>query len=55
MELNQGHVKVKSESAKGSTFTLSFPEYIAQENEVEHRNQTLEQSSISYLEPESMS
>jgi signal transduction histidine kinase len=55
MELNQGHVKVKSESAKGSTFTLSFPEYITKEHEVEHRNQTLEQSSISYLEPESMS
>lgn len=55
MELNQGHVKVKSEWAKGSTFTLCFPEYIADETEKQLERKTEELPSLSYLEPESMS
>lgn len=55
MELNQGHVKVKSEWAKGSTFTLCFPEYIADKSEKQLEQQMDERPSLSYLEPESMS
>ncbi|NBW70648.1 MAG: sensor histidine kinase [Bacteroidetes bacterium] len=55
MELNQGHVKVKSEWAKGSTFTLCFPEYIADKYEKQLEQQMDERPSPSYLEPESMS
>jgi hypothetical protein len=55
MELNQGHVKVKSEWAKGSTFTLCFPEYIADKSEKQLEQQMDERPSLSYLEHESMS